>query len=225
MKQQSGQAVSSTFYESDYDELTYGEGLAGLLRRSHDLLERPFGAEWHFPQVLEVGAGGGQHWQALRHGYDRYLMTDLSESRVEVLARRFREQEAVICERQDASALTLENDSIDRLITAHVLEHLIQPETALAEWERVLKPGGLMSILLPCDPGLLWRLGRSFGPRRRAQAKGVPYDYLMAREHVNSVFNLRAILKHHFPDFTESWYPARLPSADLNLFYCCHIRV
>ena len=71
-------------------------------------------------------------------------MTDLSESRVEVLARRFREQEAVICERQDASALTLENDSMDRLIAAHVLEHLIQPETALAEWERVLKPGGLM---------------------------------------------------------------------------------
>ncbi|MCK4785463.1 MAG: hypothetical protein KAV87_17050, partial [Desulfobacteraceae bacterium] len=91
-------------------------------------------------------------------------------------------------------------------------------------WDRVVRPGGVISIALPCDPGLLWRLGRHLGPRRSAQKIGLPYDYLIAAEHINSIFNLVVFIRHHFGVLTESWYPARLPVPDLNLFYICHIR-
>ena len=53
----------------------------------------------------------------------------------------------------------------------------------------------------------------------------MPYDYIMAREHINSIMNLRALLKYYFKDMTEYWRPFGLPSADLNLIYGVNINV
>jgi SAM-dependent methyltransferase len=93
---------------------------------------------------------------------------------------------------------------------------------ALKEWFRVLKPGGVLSILIPTDPGLAWRLGRNLGPRKNAIKQGIAYDYVMAREHVNSCNNLIAILRHYFPKAEEAWWPTPIPSIDLNLFFAFH---
>ena len=86
----------------------------------------------------------------------------------------------------------------------------------------MLKHGGVISILIPTDPGMAWRLGRHFGPRKNALAQGIEYDYVMAREHVNSCNNLIAILRHYFPGSKEAWWPFPIPSIDLNLFFAFH---
>jgi phosphatidylethanolamine/phosphatidyl-N-methylethanolamine N-methyltransferase len=125
--------------------------------------------------------------------------------------------------REDVTRLSFGDASFDRLIACHVLEHLYRPHEVLREWHRVLRRGGTMSILLPCDPGLMWRLGRSFGPRANAERSGIEYDYWMAREHVNPIGNLVTFIRYYFPAVRETWYPARIPSTDLNLFYLCHI--
>ena len=104
---------------------------------------------------------------------------------------------------EDATKLSFENASFDRLIATHVLEHLYRPHEVLREWARVLRPGGTLSIVLPCDPGLLWRIGRRFGPRARAHAQGIPYDYAMAREHVNSITNLVTFINYYFSDIEQ----------------------
>jgi hypothetical protein len=41
----------------------------------------------------------------------------------------------------------------------------------------------------------------------------------MAREHINSIFNLHQILKFHFPKRAVTWWPLRLPLPDVNLIY------
>ena len=97
---------------------------------------------------------------------------------------------SVVIEKQDATSLTYSDHSFDRLIATHVLEHLPNPVQVLKEWNRVIRPQGVISIVLPCDPGMLWRLGRYLGPRRNAKKLGIAYDYLQAAEHINSIFNL-----------------------------------
>jgi ubiquinone/menaquinone biosynthesis C-methylase UbiE len=209
-----------------YQELNYGRSLAGrIMRHGHVLLERPFGPAAHFGTVLEVGAGSGEHLRYVRHRFDAYCMTDWNDIRLEharaALPPELRDKVQVA--REDATRLSLPDTSVDRLIACHVLEHLYRPHEVLREWYRVLRRGGVMSLLLPCDPGLLWRLGRRFGPRAKAERAGIEYDYWMAREHVNPIGNLVVFLRYYFPDLREDWFPARIPSTDLNLLYLCHV--
>jgi len=130
----------------------------------------------------------------------------------------------VVFDYQDAAKTTYKDGTFDRLIASHVLEHIPDPVQALAEWDRVVKPGGVISIVLPCDPGMLWRLGRHLGPRRSATKAGIEYDYNQAIEHVNSIFNLVVFIQYHFDNIKEYWHPFRVPLPDVNLFYICHIR-
>ena len=209
-----------------YEAETYGRGLSGwALRRSHALLERPFDQADRFSTVLEVGAGQGTHLPYVRHDYDAYVLTDAHDAMLAGSAANValaRHPDRVRVERQDASALCVPDASADRLIASHVLEHLTRPERVLDGWARVVRPGGTISVLLPCDPGLAWRAGRAFGPRRAARARGLAYDYVMALEHVNPTGNLVAILRHRFGRLEERWWPLGTPSVDANLFYAAH---
>jgi len=209
-----------------YDALNYGRSLsAWFMRRGHVVLERPFGPDRHFGKVVEVGAGAGEHLGFVRHTFNEYLLTDWNDVRLEraraALPEALRAKVGVA--REDASKLSLPDNSVDRLVACHILEHMYRPHEVLREWCRVVRKGGVLSILLPCDPGLMWRLGRKLGPRTNAERAGIDYDYWMAREHVNPINNLVVFLRYYFPQIEETWYPLRVPSMDLNLFYLCHV--
>ena len=109
---------------------------------------------------------------------------------------------------------------------SHILEHVIEPEVFLFKILSKLKKGGYLSISLPTDPGLLWRLGRfyqkAFNVKDKLNLNNRDYDYMIATEHVNSIFNLISILKYHFKNniVCEEFLPFKfLKSADCNLFY------
>jgi ubiquinone/menaquinone biosynthesis C-methylase UbiE len=171
--------------------------------------------------VLEIGAGTGEHLAFVCHSFEEYILTDLDPRTLEVAKNKLAgiHHGKVRFEAQTANSLDYPDGTFDRLVAAHLLEHIYQPHLALKEWYRVLKHGGVLSILIPTDPGLAWRLGRHLGPRKNAIAQGIAYDYVMALEHVNSCNNLIAILRHHFPEAKEAWWPLLIPSIDLNLFF------
>jgi phosphatidylethanolamine/phosphatidyl-N-methylethanolamine N-methyltransferase len=208
-----------------YDEANYGSSLQSLvMRASHNFVEKDFDAQKCFGQVLEIGAGTGEHFSFVRHKFEKYTLTDHDERVLEIAKSKLSplSNEGVMFEAQKGSKLSYSDDSFDRLIATHVLEHIKDPHLALKDWSRVVRHGGTLSILIPTDPGMAWRLGRRFGPRKKALAKGFAYDYIMAREHVNSCNNLIAILRHYFPDSKERWWPLSIPSIDLNLFFVFH---
>jgi len=208
-----------------YDDSNYVSPLqSAVMGASHRLAEKRFKACDHFPQVLEIGAGTGEHLAFVRHDFERYVLTDLDAKTLEVAKGKLNSKygNKLQYETQSAEGLSYADNTFDRLIATHVLEHIYQPHLALKEWRRVVKNGGVLSILIPTDPGIAWRLGRHLGPRKNAIAQGIAYDYVMAREHVNSCNNLIALLRHYFPDRTEAWWPFPIPSIDLNLFFVCH---
>ncbi len=210
-----------------YEDMNYNQGLAGyFLQKSHAWAEQRWGPEIHFGKVLEVGAGTGVHIEHVRHSFDQYVMTDLNPplmNRIDGVHGRV--GGAISTEIQDATSLSYDGESFDRVIAAHVLEHLPNPHDVLLEWTRVLKPGGVLTLVLPCDPGLAWRLGRYGFARKKFIKAGIDYDYWMAREHINAINNLVSFTRHFFPRMKEQWLPFRIPSMDLNLFYIAHIEV
>ena len=208
-----------------YDESNYANPLqSALMRASHRAIERRFSETNLFPRILEIGAGTGEHINYVRHGFDKYVLTDVDPRTLQIAERKISSNfgERISFSVQRAEVLKYENESFDRVIAAHVLEHIYKPHEAIKEWRRVLKNDGVLSVLIPTDPGIAWRLGRHFGPRRNAIASGIAYDYVMAREHVNSCVNLVALLRHYFPTRNESWWPFHIPSIDLNLFFIFH---
>lgn len=208
-----------------YDDANYRSPMqAWVMRASHKLVERNFDEQCRFSNVLEIGAGTGEHIPFVRHKFDKYILSDLDPATLDVAKEKLSgfHQGKLNFETISGEELPYPDNSFDRLVASHVLEHIYQPHLALKEWYRVLKNKGTLSILIPTDPGVAWRLGRHFGPRRNAIAQGFAYDYIMAREHVNSCNNLIAILRHYFPNSSESWWPTPIPSIDLNLFYCFH---
>lgn len=211
-----------------YDASNYSSPLqSSVMRSSHKLVEKAYDEQTHFGRVLEVGAGTGEHLPFVRHRFDDYTLTDLDPKTLEVAKRKLAGTHGgkVGFEMQTGNRLSYLDNTFDRLIATHVLEHIYQPHLVLKEWYRVLKHGGVLSILIPTDPGIAWRLGRHFGPRKNAMAQGIAYDFVMAREHVNSCNNLIAILRHYFPESKEAWWPLPIPSIDLNLFFAFHATV
>lgn len=211
---------------SSYESANYGPGLAGwVLRTSHALVEAPFASDMRFDRVIEVGAGSGVHLRYVRHTFGEYLMTDGSAAMLEQIPaeRRKHTGGTVKLAEADCTRLAFADASFDRLVATHVLEHVPFPHAVLQEWARVVRPGGTLSIVLPCDPGLAWRMGRYLGPRASARKRGIDYDYVMALEHINAITNLVAIIRHQFPRRQERWWPLRVPSSDLNLIYAVNI--
>lgn len=211
-----------------YDSSNYSSTLqAWMMRASHHLLERAWGEGKFFERVLEVGAGTGEHLRFVRHKFDKYVITDQDIKTLEIAKEKSIsiDSQKLVFEEQKGESINHPDNSFDRVIAAHVLEHIYQPHLAIKEWVRVIKNGGVLSILIPTDPGIAWRLGRALGPRRNAHAKGLAYDYIMAREHVNSCTNLVAILRHYFPNGNEAWWPLSVHSVDLNLFYAFHATI
>lgn len=203
-----------------YDDSNYGDSLQGyVMRASHRLVERPFRSKDNFSRVVEVGAGTGEHLPFVRHRFNEYVLVDHDGEALEVARRKHGDRADLSFAAHGGVELPFETGTVDRLIATHVLEHIYQPHLALKEWARVLRPGGSMSILIPTDPGVAWRVARHLGPRRNAIAQGIAYDYVMAREHVNSCVNLIALLRFYFDRRIEAWWPTLLPSVDINLFF------
>lgn len=62
-----------------------------------------------------------------------------------------------------ACALPFRDDSLDYVVTSHVLEHVANPIAAFAEWHRVLRHGGIVYLLVP-DRRYTWDRPRRLTP-------------------------------------------------------------
>jgi len=79
------------------------------------------------------------------------VLTELSNVRANELSKLFKDQEKVkvIQHNMDNDALNYPDGYFDTIVMVAVIEHLIDPEIALKELHRVLKPGGRLIIDTP----------------------------------------------------------------------------
>lgn len=93
--------------------------------------------------LLEVGAGTGELWRhADRSAYASVTLTDFSPA----MCARLAEISGVRVEQCDATALAFAAASFDSVVANHMLYHVDDPAVALAEFARVLRPGGRLAV-------------------------------------------------------------------------------
>jgi phosphatidylethanolamine/phosphatidyl-N-methylethanolamine N-methyltransferase len=221
------------YYAEHYDAVVHSGAAGAVQRRFHLAVERPWRAEHEFPTVLELGATGGEHLRFVRHRFARYTMLDIRDSRAarEVARRASAPTAAVDFQVGDAQDLAgIDDASVDRLISMCLLHHLDDPRGSLVQWRRVVRPGGVLSIFLPCDPGALWRAGRALTTFRGARASGysaLAVRYINACDHRNHFASLRWMIAATFADDDVSIrrFPfAPLDAWNANLYWTFQIR-
>jgi phosphatidylethanolamine/phosphatidyl-N-methylethanolamine N-methyltransferase len=221
------------YYAESYDAVVHSGAGGALQRLFHVALERPWKARDEFPTVLELGATSGEHLEFIRHAYSRYVMLDIRDSvQARAVAERARRPrslvEFTVGDAQDLEGIA--DESVDRLISMCLLHHLDDPLRALKHWRRVVRPGGVLSVFVPCDPGLLWRMGRAATTFRTARSRGysgLEIRYINACDHRNHVASLRWMLEGTFVDDEVAIhrYPlGPLDSWNANLFWTFQVR-
>jgi len=133
--------------------------------------------------VLDLAAGTGSSSIVFAKPGVKVIASDFSEGMLAVGRKRHPELEFVYA---DATALPFENESVDAVTISFGLRNVVDPNKALTEMLRVLKPGGVVVICefshlrTPVIGGLYrWYL-RNVLPRLSkllAKNKGA-YDYL-----------------------------------------------
>jgi SAM-dependent methyltransferase len=201
-----------------------------FMRHWHDVLPTKYGAIERFNhgyplrflpdqesfKTLEIGAGIGAHLAFEDLTRQDYHCVELRQNMADAINKRFPQVTATVgdCQRD----LPYESESFDRVVVVHVLEHLPDLPGCLDEVKRVLKPGGLFSVVLPCDPGLAYEVARKISAERIFKKRyKLPYGWLIRREHINSPGEILQLLAARFDELDRAYWPLRIPIANVNL--------
>lgn len=116
-------------------------------------------------RVLDIGAGAGEQASMLAACDATVVALDLTESSLDrVRARCARDGQRCLLVRADAHRLPFRAEAFDRVAAFSVLMFL-DPDRALAEMARVLRPDGVAATVEPLSGNPLLRLYRSVRQR------------------------------------------------------------
>ncbi len=138
------------------------------------ILKRYFGRFFR-GRVLDVGCGLclftkiGKTWKF------QIVAGDLIHAQV---AERAGERPDIHWTAFDAAAPPFKPESFDGLFAGEILEHLPRPEEALREWNRVLKPGGVLILTTPNRQRRTNRLNRENWPYSPDHLREFGFDEL-----------------------------------------------
>jgi ubiquinone/menaquinone biosynthesis C-methylase UbiE len=206
-------------YYREFYAKVHSRGSLGLANRiMHLKLESS--QDRRFAKVLELGCGNFQHQPFIKHEYDSYLATDIRVPRQEDILRFTSSNPGNSFQCEDATNLSFESESFDRVLAGCLIVHLVDVKKAVYEWQRVTKKNGVINFVIPCDPGFLLRIFRRMVSIPNARKFGVSqetYEKINAYDHVSSFQRTLTIIRgeiefdrelkvRYFPfPFIKSW--------------------
>jgi SAM-dependent methyltransferase len=208
------EAVRTEFVNAWLEELPQRFGIVEQFNHRYPLRDIDKGKRY---RTLDIGAGRGEHilYEDLSN-QDYYALELRSELAAEI-RKRFSEVSAIVGDIQ--GGVDVPDGYFDRVLAIHVLEHLPDLPGALNEVKRILKPGGIFSVMIPCDPGYAYSIARNISARPLFERKyNLPYDYFIAAEHINSPKEIRDELAKRFSiEHTRHFPLPLLPLDSINL--------
>ena len=177
--------------------------------------DHAFAARSYHPEVrtLEIGAGTGTHLPYEPTG-DYVALEGSEELAAHIVARPGLSVILGNCEER----LPFEDHSFDRVLAIHILEHLYDLPAALRQVARVLKPDGVFSVVIPCEGGQGYALGRRLTTKRTFERRyQTSYDWLIGYDHCNTAREVMAELERHFDVQHRVYWPVKVPSVHLNV--------
>jgi len=139
-----------------YDWIDVTDNLRGpeaLFHRNREAVLRRLVHRYALPEepILDAGCGTGLNLRNLPPGS---VGLDINPRNAELIRARLPSHTVVL---GDLEAMPFEDASFGTILCSEVLEHVPDPEVALAEIERVLRPGGILIGSVPAQ-SWIWHL-------------------------------------------------------------------
>ena len=135
--------------------------------------------------IADVGCGTGRHWSKLYEKRPaRLLGYDVSQGMLDMLKAKYPQATTTLL--HDPTLPGLDTASCDLVISTLTIAHIPDPEAALTEWNRVLKPGGQI-LLTDYHPEALAK-----GGQRTFRDKG---QTIAVRNHIHPIPAIKEIAK------------------------------
>jgi ubiquinone/menaquinone biosynthesis C-methylase UbiE len=220
------------YYEKVYDKYLFDSSIQSRgIDYFEKLLEKNWTSDSNLINVLEVGAGKGEHLRYVKNlPTNSYVALDLRKVEVDVksLGLHLDFQRVVKFEQGDVHALKFDDNYFDRVSSTCLFHHLEDPLKALYELRRVTRTGGQIRIAMPTDPGIANQIVKRFVsyPRLRKITSFDP-KLIYALEHRNHIAGLIQLIKTVFAEdsLQFEYYPLKVRSWNLNLAVVAGITV
>lgn len=97
-------------------------------------------------RILDAGCGDGWTLDQLRRdGYIHIEGVDINPEKIRVAAAEY----GHVIHRQNLHKLSLPDETYDAVYCRHTLEHVLHADRGLAEFFRILCPGGILFLVVP----------------------------------------------------------------------------
>jgi len=212
--------IQGDWYENYYAKVSISGDASNIVGKIlHRFLEYGKKVVSQERSILEIGVNNGEHIDFVKGGWASYIAIDVRTPSENTL--KYFHDRNVKFVLADVHELPFPNDSFDEVIITCVLHHLLDPDKALIQVKRVLKPGGKVYILIPNDPGLSYRTVRHLTSVRRAKKLNFKNQLqdLHYSEHRNHylglIYSLKRVFKEDIIELRS--FPFFFNSYDLNL--------
>lgn len=101
----------------------------------------------HLGKTLELGCGCGTYSRVIAGEASQLLATDFSDEMVKASSKRLNGLDNISVEKQNCLDLSYDDSVFDTVLMANLLHVIPEPEKAVAEAKRVLKPGGTIIVI------------------------------------------------------------------------------
>lgn len=173
-------------------------------------------------RTLEIGAGIGGHLPFEYLSRQEYHCLEYRSEfceRLRLLPNVASVIEGSIEEKTDFAA-----DALDRVVAIHVLEHLRNLPAALQEIERILKPGGIFDVVLPCEGGLSYSFARKISSERMFRKRfKMDFTPIIQNEHVSTYAEVHAEIDKRFRAVQTVNFPFPIYAPAINI--CVALRL
>jgi SAM-dependent methyltransferase len=221
-------------YQNDYIKLLEAGFLTKwVYRKSHKALELPLPVGVNNgATILEIAAQADQHRQYVSGIWEKYIVSDIDVTPLlkskELHAKTENDSISKVCfEKIDATDIPYGSDHFDRLIATCLIAHLNEPVDALAEWRRVVKDGGYLSLYVACEPSILLRIARVLTRKREPRKSKMNFDLIHYYQHTISYPAMMEFIKFVFKDdkISISKYPFSFLPWDFNFWTIVTIKI
>ena len=207
-----------------------------FMRYWHEILPRRYGVLEKFnhgwpaasarpgERTLEIGAGLGEHLNA-EPGFakEHYVAVELRRDMAVSIQRDHPEVDVVVADCQER--MPFEEDSFDRVLAIHVLEHLPDLPSALSEIARVLRPSGRFVAVIPCEGGAAYSLARRISAQRVFERRyKMSYRWFVESEHINLPHEILHECLKDFEVVRKRYFPLAIPLVSMNLVIGLELR-